>query len=367
LLAPNKKISLDGEKEEKIKNKVNQKVNPVNHYLLNRVNIKDKGGNKVLIPDEKRPLKIFTGNSNKKLAEEICNYLNMPLGKIDVSRFPDGEIKVKIEESVRGQDVFVIQPTSPPTNENLMELLIIMDALSRASAGRITAVIPYYGYARQERKTQPREPITAKLVANILVSAGANRILTMDLHASQIQGFFDIPVDQLEAVSILSGYFKKKDLDKIVVVSPDVGGTARAREFSGCLKKPIAIIDKYRSSFDDVEIMHIVGKVKDKTAIIVDDLIDTAGSIIKGSQALLNAGAKEIYVCATHPVFAGPAKGRIEKSFQEGLFKEIVVTNTIPLGNNKNIAGVKVLSVAKIFAEAISRIHNNQSVSTLFK
>jgi ribose-phosphate pyrophosphokinase len=319
-----------------------------------------------LLSYDKRTLKIFAGNSNKNLAEEIGRYLNMSLGQIDVFRFPDGEINVKIEESVRGEDVFIIQSTCPPANEYLMELLIMIDALRRASAGRITAVIPYYGYARQERKTKPREPITAKLVANLLVSAGANRILTMDLHAGQIQGFFDIPVDHLEAVSILSNYFKKKDLDKIVVVSPDVGGTARAREFSGRLAKPIAIIDKYRSAFDEVEIMHIVGEVKDKSAIIVDDLIDTAASIIMGTQALLNAGAKEVYVCATHPVFAGPAKERIEKSLHDGLFKEVVVTNTIPIDNNKSIPGIKILSVAEIFAEAINRIHNNLSVSTLF-
>jgi len=320
-----------------------------------------------LIPYDKRVLKIFAGNSNKGLAEEICRHLNISLGEADVSRFPDGEIKVKIEESVRGEDVFIIQSTSPPANEYLMELLIMIDALRRASAGRITAVIPYYGYARQERKTQPREPISAKLVANLLVSAGVNRVLTMDLHAGQIQGFFDIPVDQLEAVSILSNYFKEKDLDKIVVVSPDVGGTARAREFSGCLKKPIAIIDKYRSSFDDVEMMHIVGRVKGKTAIMVDDIIDTAASVIRGSQALLNAGAEEVYICATHPVFAGPAKERIEKSFHDGQFKEVVVTNTIPINKEKSLSGIKVLSVAEIFAEAIGRIHNNLSVSTLFK
>ena len=320
-----------------------------------------------MISYDKRVLKIFTGNSNKNLAEEICRYLNVPLGQADVFRFHDGEIKVKIEESVRGEDVFIIQSTCPPTNEYLMELLIMIDALKRASAERITAVIPYYGYARQDRKTQPREPITAKLVANLLVSAGANRVLTMDLHAGQIQGFFDIPVDQLEAVSILSSYFEEKDLDKVVVVSPDVGGTARAREFSGCIKKPIAIIDKYRSSFDDVEIMHIVGKVKGKTAIIVDDIIDTAGSIIRGSQALLNAGAEEVYICATHPVFAAPAKERIEKSLHDGLFKEVVVTNTIPVDDNKSLPGIRILSVAEIFAEAINRIHNNLSISTLFK
>jgi len=320
-----------------------------------------------LISYNKRTLKIFAGNSNRELAKEICKYINISLGETDISRFPDGEIKNKIEESVRGQDVFIIQSTCPPVNENLMELLIMIDALRRASADRITAVIPYYGYARQERKTRPREPITAKLVANLLVSAGANRILTMDLHAGQIQGFFDIPVDQLESVTILSNYFNEKNLDKVVVVSPDVGGTARAREFAGRLKKPIAIIDKYRSSFDDVEIMHIVGEVKDKTVIIVDDIIDTATSIIKGSQALLSAGAEEIYICATHPVFANPALERIKKSFQDSLFKEVVVTNTIPVNNEKKFSGIKVLSVAEIFAEAIGRIHNNLSVSALFK
>jgi len=314
-----------------------------------------------------KSLKIFTGNSNRKLAQEISQYLNIPLGEADVSKFPDGETKVKIEESVRGEDVFIIQSTCSPANEHLMELLIMIDALRRASAERITAVIPYYGYARQERKTRPREPITAKLVANLLVSAGANRILTMDLHAGQIQGFFDIPVDQLEATTILVEYFKEKKLDNVVVVSPDVGGTARARGFAGRLNKPIAIIDKYRSTFDDVEIMHIVGKVEGKTAIMVDDIIDTAGSVTRGGQALLNAGAKEIYVCATHPVFANAAKERLRKSFQESLFKEVVVTNTIPLNNGDNLEGIKVLSVAEIFAQAIERIHNDLSVSELFK
>lgn len=320
-----------------------------------------------MVPDEERKIKIFAGNANKKLAQEICGHLKMPLGQATVSRFADNEIKVKIKESVRGQDIFIVQPTCSPCNENIMELLIIVDALRRASAGRITSVIPYYGYARQERKTQPREPITAKLIANLLVSAGTNRVLTMDLHAGQIQGFFDIPVDQLEAVSILSDYIKQKDLDNVVVVSPDVGGTARAREFSGHLSKPIAIIDKYRPSSDNVEVMHIVGNVKNKIVILIDDLIDTAGSIIKGGQALMRAGAKEIYVCATHPVFAGPAKQRIESSLKEGLFKEIIVTNTIPVYNDSNLNGITVLSVAKIFAEAIDRIHTNRSVSTLFR
>ncbi|GAB4113404.1 MAG: ribose-phosphate pyrophosphokinase [Candidatus Caldatribacteriota bacterium] len=310
---------------------------------------------------------MFAGNSNQKLAQEICQHLNIALGKAEISRFPDGEIQVKIDESVRGEDIFIVQSTCPPINENLMELLIMIDALKRASAGRITAVIPYYGYARQDRKTRPREPISAKLVANLLVSAGANRILTMDLHAGQIQGFFDIPVDQLEGVTILAEYFKEKNLDNIVVVSPDVGGTARAREFAGRIGKSIAIIDKYRSSFDDVEIMHIVGEVEGRTAILVDDIIDTAGSVNRGSQALLSAGAKEVYVCATHPVFAYPAQERLKKSLQDSICKEIVVTNTIPLKENHNLKGIKVLSVAGLFAQAISRIHNDLSVSELFK
>ncbi|MBN2395606.1 MAG: ribose-phosphate pyrophosphokinase [Candidatus Atribacteria bacterium] len=314
-----------------------------------------------------RELQVFSGNANPALANEIVQNLGMELGQATVSRFPDGELHVQIDENVRGHDVFVIQPTCHPVHEHLMELLIMIDALHRASAERITAVIPYYSYARQDRKTRPREPITAKLVANLLVQAGADRVLTMDLHAGQIQGFFDIPVDHLEAASILSNYFKDIDLSGVVVVSPDVGGTARARYFAGRLKKPIAIIDKYRASDTNVEIMHIVGSVNNKTAIIVDDMIDTAGSIIKGSQAVLNAGAKEIYVCATHPVFAGPAKERLEKYWKENLFKEVIVTNTIPIPEEKRLPFIKVLSVANLFAEAIKRIHNNMSISALFK
>lgn len=320
-----------------------------------------------MIACDNKELQIFSGNANLPLAEEIVAHLGAQLGKAEVSRFPDGELHVEIGENVRGQDVFVIQPTCYPVNDHLMELLVMIDALHRASAGRITAVIPYYSYARQDRKTRPREPITAKLVANLLVEAGASRILTMDLHAGQIQGFFDIPVDHLEAAPILADYFKMKNFDRAVVVSPDVGGTARARNFSGYLNKPIAIIDKYRASFSNVEIMHIVGDVKDKTAIIVDDMIDTAGSIIKGSQAIVNAGAKEIYICATHPVFAGPARERIEKYSQEKLFKEIVVTNTIPVPKEKQLDCIKILSVSEIFAEAIKRIHYNQSISALFR
>jgi len=320
-----------------------------------------------LIAYSRRELQVFSGNSNPLLAEEIVAQLGIELGKAEISRFPDGEFHVKIDENVRGRDVFVIQPTSHPVHEHLMELLIMIDALHRASAERITAVMPYYSYARQDRKTRPREPITAKLVANLLVQAGADRILTMDLHAGQIQGFFDIPVDHLEAAPLLSDYFKEKDLSKVIVVSPDVGGTARARNFAGRLAKPIAIIDKYRQSDSNVEIMHIVGSVKNKTAIIVDDMIDTAGSIIKGSQAVLNAGAKEVYVCATHPVFAGPARGRLEKSWKDGLFQEVVVTNSIPIPEEKQLPCIKSLSVAKLFAEAIKRIHGNMSISALFR
>jgi len=320
-----------------------------------------------LIACDNRGMQIFSGNANLPLAREIVAHLGIELGKVKVSRFPDGEIQVKIDDNVRGLDVFVIQPTCHPVHDHLMELLVMIDALHRASAGRITAVIPYYSYARQDRKTRPREPITAKLIANLLVKAGAVRILTMDLHAGQIQGFFDIPVDHLEAAPILADYFKTKDLSKVVVVSPDVGGTARARNFAGYLDKPIAIIDKYRSSETSVEIMHIVGNVKDRTAIIVDDMIDTAGSIVKGSQALMEAGAKEVFVCATHPIFANPARERLEKQWQERLFQEIVVTNTIPVPPEKQLPCIKVLSVSKLFAEAIKRIHFNQSISALFR
>ncbi|MDD3656641.1 MAG: ribose-phosphate pyrophosphokinase [Atribacterota bacterium] len=319
------------------------------------------------MPCDNRELQIFSGNANPALAKEIVTHLGTQLGKAEVSRFPDGELHVEIDENVRGQDVFVIQPTCHPVHDHLMELLVMIDALHRASAERITAVIPYYSYARQDRKTRPREPITAKLVANLLVEAGAHRILTMDLHAGQIQGFFDIPVDHLEAAPILADYFKIKDLSNAVVVSPDVGGTTRARNFAGYLNKPIAIIDKYRASDTNVEIMHIVGNVQGKTAIIVDDMIDTAGSIIKGSQAVLNAGAREIFVCATHPIFADPARERLEKYWQEKLFMEVVVTNTIPIPPEKQLPCIKVLSVSELFSEAIKRIHYNQSISALFR
>ncbi len=320
-----------------------------------------------MIAFSQRELQVFSGNANPVLAKEIVSHLGVELGKAEVSRFPDGELHVQIDDNVRGHDVFVIQPTCHPVHEHLMELLVMIDALHRASAERITAVIPYYSYARQDRKTRPREPITAKLIANLLVQAGADRVLTMDLHAGQIQGFFDIPVDHLEAAPILADYFKGKDISNTVIVSPDVGGTARARNFAGHLNKPIAIIDKYRASDTNVEILHIVGNVKDKNVIIVDDMIDTAGSIIKSSQAVLDAGAKEIYICATHPVFAGPARERMEKYWKENLFNEVVVTNTIPIPEEKKLECIKILSVANLFAESIKRIHFNMSISALFR
>ncbi len=316
--------------------------------------------------DMTQHLKVFSGSANPFLAQEICWYLDIPLGRVDLGRFPNGEIRVRIEESVRGCDVFVIQPTSPPANDHLMELLIMIDALHRASAERITAVIPFYGYCKQDRKTKGREPISAKLVANLLVTAGADRILTMDLHAGQIQGFFDIPVDNLAAQSLLARYFAAKNLENVVVVSPDVGGTARARNFANRLGVDLAVIDKHRPTYSEVMVMNVIGDVKGRTAIIVDDLIDTAGTLVEGAEALLERGAKEVYACATHPLFSEPALDRIRDS----AIKEVVVTNTIHLDREELTRRVgdkvKVLSVAPIFAEAIKRIHGERSVSELF-
>ncbi|MEN3202982.1 MAG: ribose-phosphate pyrophosphokinase [Atribacterota bacterium] len=316
--------------------------------------------------DVTQHLKVFSGSANPYLAQEICWYLDIPLGRVDLGRFPNGEIRVRIEESVRGCDVFVIQPTSPPANDHLMELLIMIDALHRASAERITAVIPFYGYCKQDRKTKGREPISAKLVANLLVTAGADRILTMDLHAGQIQGFFDIPVDNLAAQSLLARYFAAKNLENVVVVSPDVGGTARARNFANRLGVDLAVIDKHRPTYSQVMVMNVIGDVRGRTAIIVDDLIDTAGTLVEGAEALLERGAKEVYACATHPLFSEPALDRIRDS----AIKEVVVTNTIHLDReelSRRVGDkVRVLSVAPIFAEAIKRIHGERSVSELF-
>jgi len=310
-------------------------------------------------------IKIFTGNAHPELAKEIADIVGVPMGNAVVGRFSDGEISVDINETVRGADVFIVQSTCAPVNDNLMELLIMIDALKRASAGRITAVIPYYGYARQDRKAKARDPITAKLVADILTAAGANRVLTMDLHAAQIQGYFNIPVDHLLGVPILAKYYQEKNFneDEVVVVSPDLGSVTRARKFADRLHAPIAIIDKRRPKANVSEIMNVIGDVKDKYVILVDDMIDTAGTITNAANALKDMGAKEVFACCTHAVLSGPAVERIEKS----AIKELVVLNTIPLPPEKHLDKIKVLSVAPIFAEAIKRIYEDLSVSRIFE
>ncbi len=307
-------------------------------------------------------LKIFAGNANPELAREICQYLGVSMGASKISRFSDGEIRAEVEESVRGADAFIIQPTSTPVNEHLMELLIMVDALRRASARRITAVMPYYGYARQDRKTRARAPITAKLVANIITASGCRRMITMDLHAGQIQGFFDIPVDHLPGVPILAEHFHQTLKEDVVVVSPDIGGVTRARDLAERIGAPLAIIDKRRPEPNVAEVTNIIGAIKGKSVIMIDDIIDTAGTITKGAAALKERGAKEIYVCCTHAVLSGPAIKRLEES----VIKEVVVTNTIPLPPEKMTDKIKVLSVAPLLGEAIIRIHEDLSVSKLF-
>jgi ribose-phosphate pyrophosphokinase len=310
-----------------------------------------------------RPIKLFGGGSNRALANEISAALDVALAELTIFRFSDGEIGVRIDESVRGEDVFVIQPTCPPVNENLMELLVIVDALRRASADRITAVIPYFGYARQDRKIRPREPISAKLVANLLTAAGCQRILSIDLHAGQIWGFFDIPLDHLPSRMILGDYIAHKELENLVIVSPDVGGVPRAREFAKQLGAPIAIIDKRRDKPNQVkEIVHVIGKVHRKTAIIVDDIVDTAGTLTLGAQALLKRGVAAVYACATHALLSGAAVQRIASS----PIQELIVTNTIPLPSEKKSDKITVLSVAPLLAEAIRRVNEDRSVSQLF-
>lgn len=307
-------------------------------------------------------LKVFTCNANPELAKEIADIIGIPMGDAEVFHFSDGEIQVRLNESVRGADIFVIQPTSAPVNEHLMELLIIVDALKRASAKSINVVMPYYGYARQDRKARARDPITAKLVANLIEKAGADRMIAMDLHATQIQGFFDIPVDHLLGVPILADFFSKKNLKDIVIVSPDHGGVTRARKMAERLGAPIAIIDKRRPEPNVAEVMNIVGNVDGRTAILIDDIIDTAGTITLGAKALKEAGAKEVYASCTHPVLSGPAIERIQNSE----IKELVVTNTIKLPPEKQIDKIKVLSVAPLIGEAIIRVHERLSVSKLF-
>ena len=311
----------------------------------------------------KNKLLIFSGNANRKLALAICKYLGVKLGDAVVDTFSDGEIHVKLNENVRGHDVFVVQPTSDPSNDNLMELLIMIDALKRASAQRITAVLPYFGYARQDRKDQPRVPITAKLVANILAVAGSDRVLTIDLHAGQIQGFFDMPLDHLFAAHVLTEYVKKLKLgDGIVIVSPDVGGIKTARAYAKHLKCSLAIVDKRRVNDRQAEVMHIMGDVKGKAAVIVDDMVATAGSLVEAVDAIKKEGALDVYATVTHPVLCGPAIERLKKS----PLKELIVTDTIPIPEEKMIKKIKVLSVAPLLGEAIKRIHSEESVSVLF-
>jgi ribose-phosphate pyrophosphokinase len=312
-----------------------------------------------------KDIKIFAGNSNQELAQEISLKVGLPLGASVVSRFSDGEIAISINEVVRGSDVFILQSTCAPVNENLVELLILIDALKRASAGRITAVIPYFGYARQDRKAKARDPISAKLIANLITTAGADRVLTMDLHAPQLQGFFDIPVDHLLGTPILAQHFYKKfagNTDDVVVVSPDIGSVGRSRKFAEKLDVPLAIIDKRRPKANVCEIMNIIGDVKGKRVILVDDIIDTAGTIVNAANALKDMGASEVYACCTHGVLSGPAIDRIRTS----AIKELVMLNTIPLTNEKKISKITVLSVADVFAEAIERIYGDISISTLF-
>lgn len=310
-------------------------------------------------------IKVFSGNSNSGLAQKICDGLGVPLGAARVRCFSDGEVMVEIGENVRGRDVYVIQSTCAPTNDNLMELLVMTDALKRASAATITAVIPYYGYARQDRKAAPRTPITAKLVADLITTAGIDRVVTIDLHAGQIQGFFNIPVDNLYVAPVLLNYLKDRfNSDEVVMVTPDAGGTERARAFAKRLGCTLAVIDKRRTGPNVAEVMHLIGDVRDKIAIILDDMIDTAGTLTQAAKALKENGASSIIACATHGVLSGPAIERINNSD----IKEIVLTDTIPLGNKGDATSkITILSVADLLAEAIRRIHEDESVSSLFE
>lgn len=308
-------------------------------------------------------IRVFSGNANIALAKKICEKLGVPLGKANVTTFSDGETRVEIDENVRGMDVFIIQSTCSPVNVTLMELLIMIDAMKRASADRITAVVPYYGYARQDRKVAPRAPISAKLVADLITTAGANRVLSTDLHAGQIQGFFNIPVDNLFATPVLIDYMKKYYDDNTVVVSPDTGGVERARAFGKRLGASLAIIDKRREGPNEAQVMNIIGNIKGKRVIILDDMIDTAGTVVQAANALKEAGALEVSVCCSHPVLSGPALDRLEASS----LKEIIVTDTIPLSERAaNFQRIKVLSVSGLLSEAVRRIYYNDSVSSLF-
>lgn len=307
-------------------------------------------------------LKIFTGNAHPALAQEICDYIGVPLGKAVCGRFNNGEIQVMVNESVRGKDVFIIQPTGAPVNDNLMELLIMVDAMKRASARHITVIVPYYGYARQDRKTRGREPISAKLVADLMSTAGVTRVVTMDLHAGQIQGFFDVPVDHLMSTSILAKYIKSMKLENLTIVSPDLGGVTRARELADRLGAPIAIIEKRRPEPGVAKVMNIIGTVKDRSCVLVDDIVDTAGSLCEGAKALDKAGAMGVYAAVCHPVLTDPATERVKNS----CLKQLIVTNSLPVEDYKKQTKLKVLSVAPLLGEAIMRIFHDASVSSLF-
>src|SRR5262245_39570028 len=308
-------------------------------------------------------LKLFSGNANRPLAEEIAQHLRTPLGDADVSRFSDGEVYVQINENVRGEDVFIVQPTCPPVNDTLMELLVMIDAFKRASARRITAVLPYYGYGRQDRKSQSRVPISAKLVADLITTAGASRVLAVDLHAGQIQGFFNIPVDHLFAAPVLIDHLAKKELEDPVLVSPDAGGVERARAIAKRLRAGLAIIDKRRDAPNVAVFMYLIGDVKDKDVVVIDDMIDTAGTLIQAVEAVKREGARRVLACGVHPVLSGPAMNRIVDNSD---LAELIITNSIPLPPDKQLSKITVLSVAPLLAEAIRRIHDEESVSTLF-
>ncbi|MBN2721313.1 MAG: ribose-phosphate pyrophosphokinase [Campylobacterales bacterium] len=303
---------------------------------------------------------IFSGTANSELANEIARYLEMPLSKATINRFSDGEINVQIAESVRGKDVYIVQPTCAPANDNLMELLIMTDALKRSSAKSITAVVPYYGYARQDRKAAPRVPISAKLVANLMETAGITRVVTVDLHASQIQGFFDIPVDNLYGAILFADYIKSKQLPNPIIASPDIGGVARARYFAQRLGLDMVIVDKRRQKANESEVMNVIGDVDGKDVILIDDMIDTAGTMVKAAEALKKLGATSVMACCTHPVLSGPAYDRIEN----GVLDELVVANTIPM--RQPSPKIKMLSTASMLGEVIRRVHNNESVNSLF-
>lgn len=308
-------------------------------------------------------IKVFTGNANKELAEKICRELGIELGKAEIGTFSDGEISLHIQESVRNMDVFIIQPTNSPTNNNLMELLIFIDALKRASAGTINAVIPYYGYARQDRKAKARDPITSKLVADLISVAGADRVITMDLHANQIQGYFDVPVDHMIGGPILADFMKQYVDENTVVVSPDVGGVLRARNLASLLNVPLAIIEKRRQKANESEVMNVVGDIEGKTVILIDDIVDTAGSLTKAAKVLKNLGAKKVYACASHGVLSGPAIERL----QESCIEKLVITDTIPLTEEKQIDKIEVVTVAPLLAKVIKNVADGTSVSQLFE